>query len=260
MALPGTAAIPAVDARRAAAARGHGATRGRVGGRRAAAAGSAHSGGVPQRDHGADGDRRLDQRASSICWRSPGARASPLTLDDFDAIARRTPVITTLRPSGAHLFEDLYAAGGRAGGAARAAPLLRTEALTVTGEPLGALLDAAREPDRDVVRPLASPRAAAGGLAVLRGNLAPDGAILKTSRSVARAASPSRAGGGVRRHRGSLGADRRSRAGRDAGLGARAQERRPAGGAGLPGVGHAADPVEAARGGVRTWCASPTRG
>jgi dihydroxy-acid dehydratase len=123
-----------------------------------------------------------------------GRAGVPLGLDDFDRAARGTPMITNVRPSGVYLMEDLAEAGGVPAVMKVLAPLLRREALTVTGQPLGTLLDGFPAPGawQDVVRPLERPLKAEGGLAILRGSLAPDGAVLKVS-----AASPA-----LLRHRG----------------------------------------------------------
>jgi dihydroxy-acid dehydratase len=110
----------------------------------------------------------------------------PLGLDRFDELSRRTPVLANVRPSGEHLFEDLHRAGGVGAVLHELAPLLHTEALTVTGKTLGAEIARAQVVDRGVIAPLEDPRSPEGGLAVVRGSLAPAGAVIKLS-----AASPS---------------------------------------------------------------------
>ncbi len=102
-----------------------------------------------------------------------------LDLDRFDALARRTPVLADVRPSGAFLMEDFYYAGGLRGLLARLPDLLEGSALTVNGHTLAANVDGAPIHRDDVIRPRARPLVAGSGLAVLRGNLAPDGAVLK---------------------------------------------------------------------------------
>ena len=103
-------------------------------------------------------------------------------LDALDRMGRETPVLLDLKPSGAHYMEDFHAAGGMATLLRELKPLLRLEALTVTGRTLGEELDAAAPAfAQDVVRPMADPIHPQGGLAVLRGNLAPGGAIVKQS-------------------------------------------------------------------------------
>jgi dihydroxy-acid dehydratase len=116
----------------------------------------------------------------------------PLTLDRFDELSRRTPVIANVRPSGEHLVEQLHRAGGVPALLRELAPLLDLTSKTVEGATLGELVERATVHDRNVIFPLDDPLAAEGSIAVLRGSLAPDGAIVKQS-----AASPS-----LRRHRG----------------------------------------------------------
>jgi dihydroxy-acid dehydratase len=117
----------------------------------------------------------------------------PLTLDRFDEISRRTPLLANVRPSGEHLFERLHHAGGIPAVLRELGVLIDGDAATVTGRPLGQEIAGADVLDRGVIAATATPLAAEGGLAVLRGSLAPDGAILKRS-----AASPL-----LLRHRGS---------------------------------------------------------
>jgi dihydroxy-acid dehydratase len=102
----------------------------------------------------------------------------PLGLDDFDAAARRTPVLANIRPTGAYLMEDFYYAGGLRALLARLAGLLHLDRPTVSGT-LRSALENAQTFNDDVIRPLTDPIAAEGGLAVLRGSLAPDGAVIK---------------------------------------------------------------------------------
>jgi len=110
-----------------------------------------------------------------------------IDLDEVDRIARETPVLVDLKPSGKHYMEDLHKAGGLTTVLRELRPLLHLDALTVTGRTLGEELDAAPASfAQDVVRPIDKPIFPQGGIAVLRGNLAPGGAIIKQS-----AASPS---------------------------------------------------------------------
>jgi dihydroxy-acid dehydratase len=105
-----------------------------------------------------------------------------IDLEALDRIGRETPVLVDLKPSGAHYMEDFHKAGGLAVVLRELKPLLHLDALTVTGRTLGEELDAAGPGfAQDVIRPLASPIYAQGGIAVLRGNLAPGGAIIKQS-------------------------------------------------------------------------------
>jgi len=105
-----------------------------------------------------------------------------IDLEALDRIGRETPVLVDLKPSGAHYMEDFHKAGGLAVVLRELKPLLHLDALTVTGRTLGDELDAAGPGfPQDVIRPFASPIYAQGGIAVLRGNLAPGGAIIKQS-------------------------------------------------------------------------------
>lgn len=105
-----------------------------------------------------------------------------IDLDGVDRMARETPVLVDLKPSGKHYMEDLHKAGGLATVLRELKPLLHLDALTVTGRTLGEELDAAPASfPQDVVRPFDKPVYPQGGVAVLRGNLAPGGAIIKQS-------------------------------------------------------------------------------
>jgi dihydroxy-acid dehydratase len=105
-----------------------------------------------------------------------------LNIDDFDRISKRTPILCDLKPGGRYVAVDLYAAGGvplmlqrlQQGG------LIHEDPITVTGETIGELASAATETEgQRVVRPLDEPLKATGGLAILRGNLAPEGCVIK---------------------------------------------------------------------------------
>jgi dihydroxy-acid dehydratase len=102
-----------------------------------------------------------------------------LDLDRFDALSRKTPVLANIRPAGKYLMEDFYYAGGLRALLAELKDLLELDCLTVTGKTLGENIASARIYNEDVIRPRANPLSASGGLAVLRGNLAPDGAVIK---------------------------------------------------------------------------------
>jgi dihydroxy-acid dehydratase len=109
-----------------------------------------------------------------------GRRAGiPVSLQDFDDFAGRVPVIANLRPSGEWLMEDFHIAGGTLGLFKRLEPLLHLDTRTVTGGTLGEALDGAAVHNDDVIRPLDRPIAASGGTAILYGNLAPDGCVIK---------------------------------------------------------------------------------
>ncbi|MEV6913119.1 L-arabinonate dehydratase [Amycolatopsis sp. NPDC051071] len=103
----------------------------------------------------------------------------PLSINDFDTIARRVPVLANLRPGGDWLMEDFYYAGGLPGLLSRLTDLLHTDRVTVTGRTLGETLETARVHNDDVIRTRENPVAAEGSVAVLRGNLAPSGAVIK---------------------------------------------------------------------------------
>ncbi len=103
----------------------------------------------------------------------------PLDLARFDALARRTPVLANIRPSGKYLMEDFYYAGGLRGMLSRLTDLLETTALTVNARTLGDNIADATVYHDDVIRTRENPLVAHDGLAVLHGNLAPDGAVIK---------------------------------------------------------------------------------
>jgi dihydroxy-acid dehydratase len=105
-----------------------------------------------------------------------------LEIDDFDTISERTPLLCDLKPGGRFVALDLYRAGGVALLAQRLAQagLLHEDAPTVTGQTIGEIAAGALEtPGQEVIRPLANPIKATGGLAILRGNLAPEGCVVK---------------------------------------------------------------------------------
>ena len=104
-----------------------------------------------------------------------------LPLDLFDAISRRTPVIANVRPSGKYQMEDLHYAGGIPAVLHELLPLLHGDALTVTGRTLAENVAGADVQNADVICSLKAPLQPEGGLAILRGNLAPDGAVIKHS-------------------------------------------------------------------------------
>jgi dihydroxy-acid dehydratase len=107
-----------------------------------------------------------------------------LSIDDFDRIASRTPLLCDLKPGGRFVATDMHAAGGTAVVAARLleAGLLHEYAPTVHGQTIGELARNAQEtPGQEVVRPLSNPLKPTGGIAILRGNLAPEGCVVKLS-------------------------------------------------------------------------------
>jgi dihydroxy-acid dehydratase len=107
-----------------------------------------------------------------------------LSIDDFDRIAAKTPLLCDLKPFGRFVATDLHAAGGTALVASRLveAGMLHEDAITVTGKTVGEHARAAAEsPGQEVVRPLSDPLKPTGGIAILRGNLAPEGCVVKLS-------------------------------------------------------------------------------
>jgi dihydroxy-acid dehydratase len=191
MALPGTAAIPAPDSRRLRLAEAVGRqivetvrlglTPGRV-----------------MTERALDNALRLllaiggSTNAVVHLPAIAGRLGLALPLDRVDAFSRTTPLLVNVRPSGQWHMEDLFEAGGVPAVLKELAPLLHLDCLTVTGRTLGDHLEQARVDRRDVIRPLSEPLAAEGGIAVLRGNLCPRGAVIKQA-----AASPA-----LLRHRG----------------------------------------------------------
>lgn len=103
-----------------------------------------------------------------------------LTLDDLDALGRITPLIANVRPAGQdYLMEDFYYAGGLRALMKQIEAMLDTTCMTVTGQTMGKNLEGAVVFNDDVIRPLSNPVYKEGSLAVLRGNLCPDGAVIK---------------------------------------------------------------------------------
>ena len=184
MALPGTASIPAVDAARMRAAEETG--------RRAVAL--ALDGPAPAAILTAEAFDNAIVALMAIGGATnavihllalAGRVGVPLSLDRFHELSARTPVIANVRPSGEYLVEQLHRVGGMRAVLAELLPLLHGDALTVTGRTLADELAGSPSPDGSVIHTLAAPLAAQGGIAVLRGSLAPDGALIKRS-----AASP----------------------------------------------------------------------
>ncbi len=105
----------------------------------------------------------------------------PLDLDRFDELSRSSPLIANIRPSGKYLMEDFYYAGGSRALMVALGDLLDLSAATVNGHTLGENIEGAKVLNPDVILPRDQPLKAEGGVAVLRGNLAPDGAVIKPS-------------------------------------------------------------------------------
>jgi dihydroxy-acid dehydratase len=191
MSLPGTASIPAVDAARVRAAEATGAR----------AVELARGGPRPSQILTTEA---FDNAISLLMAIGGGTNAVihllalagrvgvPLTLDRFHDLSQSTPLLANVRPSGEYLVEELHRAGGIRAVLLELAPLLHGDALTVTGASLADGFAGAEVLDRGVIAALDAPLAAEGGIAVVRGSLAPDGALIKRS-----AASPE-----LLRHRG----------------------------------------------------------
>jgi dihydroxy-acid dehydratase len=116
----------------------------------------------------------------------------PLDLADFDGPTADVPVLANLRPSGRYLMEDFFHAGGLPALLSEIRDRLRLDAATVNGRTLGENIAGARRIGEDVIRPRDNPLTAAGGLAIVRGSLAPSGAVIKRSAATS----------GLLRHRG----------------------------------------------------------
>lgn len=191
MTLPGTAGIPAADSRLLARAHATGLLAVDMvhAGRRPSdviTAASLHNAIVTLAATGGSTNAVVHLLAIA------GRLGVPLTLDDFDRVGAEVPLLVDLQPAGRFLMEDLHRAGGLAAVLREVSHLLDPSAVTVTGTPLVATLASATIWDESVIRPFASPVQPDAGIAVLRGNLAPAGAIIKPA-----AATPS-----LLRHRG----------------------------------------------------------
>jgi dihydroxy-acid dehydratase len=178
--LPGTASIPAVDARRAQAAEATG--------RRAVEL--ALHGPRPAEVLTAEAIDNAITLLMAIGGSTnavlhllalAGRVGVDLSLRRFHELSERTPRIVNVRPSGEYLVQQLFQAGGIRAVLAQLEPLLHGDALTVTGRSLADALAGAREPDGEVIGTLAEPFDAAGGIAVVQGTLAPNGAVIKRS-------------------------------------------------------------------------------
>jgi L-arabonate dehydrase len=176
MTLPGSASIPAPDSRRMANAE--------LSGR--AAVGLIESGLTPSRIL----TRKSFENAITVLMALGGSTNAVvhliaiagrvgirLTLDDFDRIARTTPCVANVKPSGEYLMEDLFHAGGVPAVMNRIANLLHGGCVTVNGKTIGENVERTESQDAKVIRQIS----AEGGIAVLHGNLAPDGAVIKVT-------------------------------------------------------------------------------
>ncbi len=178
IALPGNGAIPAVDARRQRLAE--------AAGRRivALATEGVRPSQIMTREafenaimllHAIGGSTNAVVHLPAIA----GRLGVDLPLDLFDQLSRTTPLIANMRPTGKYQMEELFEAGGIPAVLRQLLPVLHGDALTVTGKTLAENVAAAPLRDPAVIRTFAEPLDREGGLAVLRGNLAPDGAVIK---------------------------------------------------------------------------------
>ncbi len=110
-----------------------------------------------------------------------GRAGIKVSLDDFDELSRKTPVLANLRPAGKYLMEDFYYAGGLSALLKALSPHLDLSCGTVSGKTLGQTVSSAQAYNDDVIRTLENPLFSSGGLAILRGNLAPNGAVIKAA-------------------------------------------------------------------------------
>ena len=191
MALPGNAAIPAVDSRRQQLSEAAGRQIVRLveqGLRPSDIMTPAAFENAIRTLHAVGGSTNAIVHLAAIA----GRLGIDLPLSRFDELSRSTPFILNLKPSGEFLMEDFYYAGGVPALLNILSPLLDLEAITVTGDSLGANCAGAQSHNPGLIRGLDAPLDAEGGLAVLNGSLAPDGAIIKPT-----AASPE-----LLRHRG----------------------------------------------------------
>ena len=184
MALPGNAAIPAVDSRRQQLSEAAGRQIVRLveqGLRPSDVMTPAAFENAIRTLHAVGGSTNAIVHLAAIA----GRVGIDLPLSRFDELSRSTPFILNLKPSGEFLMEDFYYAGGVPALLNVLSPLLDLEAQTVTGDSLGASIAGAQSHNPALIRSLDEPLDAEGGLAVLHGSLAPDGAIIKPT-----AASP----------------------------------------------------------------------
>jgi len=110
-----------------------------------------------------------------------GRAGIQIPLERFEEVGRHAPYLVNMRPSGKYLMEDFYYAGGLVGMLEGMRKLLNTDVLTCTGKTLGENIAGAKIHNSDVIRTPENPMQAEGGLVVLRGNLAPDGAVIKST-------------------------------------------------------------------------------
>src|ERR1700675_4156827 len=181
MTLPGNAAIPAPDSRRLVLAE----LSGRLAVEMARAGGPKPSEVLTADafDNAIRADMAIGGSTNAIIHlvAIAGRAGVPLPLTRFDELSRTTPFLVNVRPSGKYLMEDFFYAGGLPAVLRQLLPLLHGDALSVTGRSLADNVRDAACYNEDVIRPLAMPIAREGGTVILRGNLCPDGAVLKQS-------------------------------------------------------------------------------
>jgi dihydroxy-acid dehydratase len=181
MALPGNAAIPAADSRRLVLAE----QSGRLAVEMAKARGPKPSEILTADafDNAIRTDMAVGGSTNAIVHlvALAGRVGIPLPLQRFDDLSRSTPLLVNVRPSGKHLMEDFYYAGGLPAVLKELLPLLHDRARGVNGHTLGDNVRDAVCHNPDVIRPLAMPLAPEGGTVILTGNLCPGGAVLKQS-------------------------------------------------------------------------------
>jgi dihydroxy-acid dehydratase len=185
MCLPGTAAIPAADARRRHAAEASGAQIVELVGRELTPSR------IMTREAFENAIRVLHAISGSTnaiihLLAFAGRLGVDVPLALFDDLSATTPWLVNLKPAGEHLMEDFYYAGGLPAVMAQLRDLLHLECLTVTGRPLGEGIGDAEIVDRRVIATASEPLGPTGALVVLRGSLCPDGAVLKTASAAPR--------------------------------------------------------------------------
>jgi dihydroxy-acid dehydratase len=179
MCLPGTATIPAVDARRAAAAEETGRRAVELAGSDLSPARILSAGAF---DNAITALMALGGSTNAVIHllALAGRVGVELDLERFQEISQRTPLLANLRPSGTHLFADLFRVGGIPALLHELRPLLDLDAMLISGETLGESLESATPGvDGDVLAPLSAPLHPTGGMTVLSGNLCPRGAVIK---------------------------------------------------------------------------------
>jgi dihydroxy-acid dehydratase len=178
--LPGSATIPAEDARRLRVARASGSMAVQLVKREVRPSliltGEAFENAIMV-------DLALGGSTNTVLHLSAIAQEAgvPLSLETFDSLARRVPHLCNMSPGGPYTMEELDRAGGIPAVMREISPVLHSDAITVNGKTIAENTRDAPIRDREVIRPLSNPVHKEGGIAILRGNLAPDGAVVKTA-------------------------------------------------------------------------------